>query len=293
MPDPLPASPQSVVDLHLHTFYSDGRSSPEELLRAAHQRGLKIIAITDHDNTRGSRQARPLARELGLELIPAIEFTCCWDVQVDGYLERQDVDLLGYGMDLDSPALQAMESASLFDIYQRIDSCARRLTSRGYPISMHEVFLENPRYVGILQLGQVLLRKGFCPDLRTAIDWIDPYWNETVSAYSIRQMVATIHAAGGVAVLAHPTAYHFQQGLMGEEHFAAAQEIGLDGVEIFHFRLDAVAREHFLAIARNLHLLVTGGSDEHAWPEGFQHLGSERIGEEIVEALRARWQSRP
>ncbi|MGO8946327.1 MAG: PHP domain-containing protein [Ktedonobacterales bacterium] len=69
----------TTCDLHLHTWYSDGRASPADVLAQAHALGLMTIALTDHDNARGAREAAPLAARLGIELVPAIELTCRWD----------------------------------------------------------------------------------------------------------------------------------------------------------------------------------------------------------------------
>jgi hypothetical protein len=208
--------------LHLHTWYSDGRASPADVLAHAHALGLTTIALTDHDNARGAREAAPLAERLGIDLIPAIEFTCRWDVASDAgwhdeMLGAGDIDVLGYCLDLDAPALQTAEQAMLEDIHDRVTRCCARLTAVGYP---------------------------------TAITG-DAAW------------------------------------LTGD-HMAALVALGLDGLEVYHPRLGEEARRHFLALAEQFDLVVTGGSDEHGWPDGFIEMGTQPVTLAMVQALRAR-----
>ena len=100
-------------------------------------------------------------------------------------------------------------------------------------------------------------------------------------------MIATLHAAGGVAVLAHPSAItDGGRGWIGAEHVAHLVEAGLDGLEIYHHRLNDPARQHFLALAHRFGLLVSGGSDEHGWRKPFERFGQEAVTAEMVEALR-------
>jgi predicted metal-dependent phosphoesterase TrpH len=106
----------STVDLHVHTFYSDGRDPPLAVLRRAAALGIKTIAITDHDNTGGVRQVQGLAPELGLCLIPAIELTCRWD-RCRTAPGEGDIDVLGYWIDLDDAGFCAFERAALEDIH--------------------------------------------------------------------------------------------------------------------------------------------------------------------------------
>ena len=102
-------------------------------------------------------------------------------------------------------------------------------------------------------------------------------------------MIAALHAAGGVAVLAHPTVIKGEGGgWIGADEVARLVAAGLDGLEIYHHRLDEAARKHFLALAEQFGLVVTGGSDEHGWYKPFQRFGQEPVTPAMVEALRAR-----
>lgn len=271
-------------DLHLHTFYSDGQASPAKVLEHAADIGLKTVAITDHDNARGAREALPIAARLGLELIPAIEFTSRWEPN-----QGDDVDVLGYFINLDDPALQGVEQAALGDMHARIADCCARLSADGYPITLDHVFAENPRYAGALQLTFALRRQGHADGWYSSFALFIAYWKQVRrSKLTLEQAIAAIHAAGGVAVLAHPVTVECDEGWLKAKHIAVLVEMGLDGLEIYHHRLGAEARAHFVALARQFDLLITGGSDEHGWRPGFPRMGSEPVTPDMVQALANR-----
>lgn len=281
-------------DLHLHTWYSDGRASPADVLAQARALGLTTIALTDHDNARGTREAVPLAQRMGVDLVPAIEFTCRWDVASgagwrDNILGGGDIDVLGYCLDLDASALRAAERAMLDDIHARVALCCARLSAAGYPITFEDVVAENPRYGGTLELMHALWHQGQVPSWDIAAQVVTAEWRHVrPCCATIEEVIATIHAAGGVAVLAHPTAITGDAAWLSDDHIGALAAHGLDGIEVYHPRLGVEARRHFLALAGHFDLVVTGGSDEHGWPDGFAQMGTLPVTPTMVEALRAR-----
>ncbi len=278
-------TPVSPIDLHMHTYYSDGRASPEEVVQHAAQIGMKTIAITDHDNVRGSREARPIATELGIELIPGIEFTTVWD----GCGAALNVDLLGYFVDVDDPDFQQVTQRALDDIRNRIRLCCISLTQAGYPLSIDELYAFNSRYIGGTHLIFALIEK------RLVLDWYDglhlfwQHWEHIRNSTSpIGEIIQAIKTAGGVAVLAHPSVVDCGNGLLTKEQLGQLVDQGLDGVEVYHHRLDQAAQMHFLKLAKPFKLVVTGGSDEHGWQDGFPRMGSQPVTAKMVEALRKR-----
>jgi predicted metal-dependent phosphoesterase TrpH len=275
-----------MIDLHTHTYYSDGRCSPAELVEAAQRKGLRILAITDHDNTRGCREAAPLAEAAGIELIPAIEFTTRWPGA--GLLpEDANVDLLGYFIDPENAALRAFEEAALNDIHARITDCCRRLTERGYATNMDDVFAQNPRYGGAMQLFQALLQKGHAQTRKEAFHIMDLVWRTVrETPFTIKAVIEQVHLAGGVAVLAHPAIVRPRGEQMTAAFLRELVDAGLDGIEIYHHRLDAPACAHFLSLARKFGLLISGGSDFHGWNRGFEDLGQQPVTMEMVENIR-------
>ena len=280
--------PAATCDLHVHTYYSDGRASPEELIKYASRLGLRTIALTDHDSTRGYREAAPIAASLGIELIPAIEFTCCW-YDCDSSPGSSDIDVLGYFIHPDTSGFRAAEEAALADIHQRMEKTCSLLTSAGYPVSLAEVFAHNPRYAGIKFLIDEVIRKGYAPDWNQGLALIDRFYPQVRSSrFHIDQIIAAIHTGGGAAVLAHPTVVQCSGRQPDANRIAALVDMGLDGIEIYHHRLNKAARQYYLKLARRFNLAISGGSDEHGWPEGFPHLGSQAVTQAMVAELRQR-----
>jgi predicted metal-dependent phosphoesterase TrpH len=286
----------STVDLHIHTFYSDGRDAPEVVLRRAAALGIKTVAITDHDNTNGVRQVQALALKLGQCLIPAIELTCRWDrcrlVPGEG-----DIDVLGYFVDLDDAAFCAFEQATLEDIHERVSACCAHLTADGYPISIEALFARNPHYAGLQFLIQEIQGKGYAPDWEDAFSLMMRGWQQVrLSRFTIEETIEQVHRAGGVTVLAHPTAIQCDGHRLQESDVAALVEMGLDGLEIYHPRLDRQARTYFGALAQRFDLLVSGGSDAHGWFDKWKRLGTQPVTDAMVAAIQARhieWQDTP
>ena len=260
----------------MHTYYSDGRASPKELLEHAARLGLAGVAITDHDNARGAREAGPVAAALGLELIPGMEFSCHWRGHT-GHGGGPDVDVLGYFLDLNNPELKRFEEAALEDLQGRVVRCLENLNKMGYPLTLEEVRAENSRYTGFVQLIQTLHhRHELSRD--AAIDILNKAWRDTGRfRFHIDEVIRVIHAAGGVAVLAHPSILEKDGEVIGRESVAELVEMGLNAVEVYHYRLDEAMRAHFLELAEVFNLPITGGSDEHGWPRGFPRMASETV----------------
>jgi predicted metal-dependent phosphoesterase TrpH len=278
----------SIVDLHTHTNYSDGRASPGELVSRAAWLGIKTLAITDHDNMRGAREAQPLANLLGVELIPAVEFTSRWDECQPSLDDNADIDVLGYFVDMENPALRAFEQTALENIHASITDCCKRMTAAGYPVSMDEVLAWNPRYGGTMFLIDTVLAKGYAKDFASAATLCSPFLNQApLSSHTIQETIAMIRSAGGVAVLAHPILVRCEGNWLTEALMARLVDMGLQGVEVYHFRMNDYARVYFINLAQRFNLVVTGGSDDHGWPQGFRHLGRQPVKPEVVDKLRS------
>jgi 3',5'-nucleoside bisphosphate phosphatase len=275
-------------ELHSHTHYSDGRYAPAELIAEAARRGITVLAITDHDSARGAREARPLAAAAGIELIPAMEITTSWP-GASIPPEQGDVDVLGYFIEIDSPEMQAYERALINDLHDRVEDCCRRLSAAGYPVTMDEVLAENPRYGGLVQVYYALIHKGLADDWKAAADIAkDPWAAGRRTPFTIRAAIERILLAGGCAVLAHPSIVQPQGEMISAGWLAQLVDWDLGGVEIYHHRMDEPTRAHFLALARQFDLAVTGGSDMHGWFRPFDGLGEQPVTTEMVDELRSR-----
>lgn len=264
------------ADLHLHTYFSDGTYTPEELAGHAHRCGFKAIALTDHDTMEGCPRAAAACQSLGVEFIPASELTC----EHDGH----ELHLLGYYLDSENPHLAA-DLAKFQEVRQgRIHEMVGRLNRLGIPLKAEAVFaLANCRSPGRPHVARALVQGGWCSNLDEAFERFlkkgKPAW---VPKFKISAMdaIALIHEAGGLAVMAHPGLNHC------DELIPALVEAKLDGLECFHSKHSTQATQRYLEIADRHRLLVTGGSDCHGMSKGKPLIGSIKVPYECVERLR-------
>ncbi len=197
--------------------------------------------------------------------------------------------MLAYFVDLDDPQFQAFEQATLKDIHARIAECCSFLTMDGYMVFPEDVFEQNSRYGGLLQLMLAIQAKNYISDWEEVMTTVNRYWRRVrPSRFTIQELLEQIHHAGGVAVLAHPAVIKCGGLWISPEQVKFLIEAGLDGIEIYHDVVDEIARPYFLELANRFNLLVTGGSDEHGWFSDLKNLGSQPVTTEMVEALRAR-----
>jgi len=272
-----------VIDLHTHTIYSDGRATPAEIIDHALHLGLSALAITDHNNGRGAREGEGIARERGLLLIPGIE----WYVNWEGY--EGTIDLLGLGLDLWDAGVRRVEEEALVDFEERMAECCGYLTEMGYPLSIDEARAINPRFAGHNAVAFAAVRKGLIADSEEMDHLYTLAWPRVRPAMlDIAIAIELIHAAGGVAVIAHPHQYKRDGENWSLEDLAALKALGLDGIEVYHRRMQPPDRAHFARLAEEMDLLITGGSDEHGWPAGFRHMGKEPIPDVLLNGLLAR-----
>jgi predicted metal-dependent phosphoesterase TrpH len=265
------------ADLHLHTSYSDGTYSPEELAAHAARLRLHTIALTDHDTTEGCSRAAAACRQLGVEFITGAELTA----EIDG----TELHLLGYHLDPLNPRL-LRETAQFQQVRQdRIREMVERLNHLGIPLQADAVFtLANCRSPGRPHVGRALVQAGICSNVDEAFSrflkkdrpaWVPKF---KMSAFD---GIDLIHAAGGLAVLAHPGLNRIDAAI---PQLVAA---GLDGLECFHTKHLPATTNHYLRLAESLHLLVTGGSDCHGLAKGQPLIGSIRLEDHYVQRLRA------
>lgn len=269
-----------MIDLHIHSYFSDGRHTPEEIVNNAHKIGLEAIAITDHDTIGGSIEARPFAEQVGLELVPAVEMTTHWN-------GLDNIDLLAYWVDFEHREFQNMIEGAMQDLQDRITDCCESLTRDGYSINYDEVQQQNPRYAGGAQVIRVLIEKNYAPDYTTARSLLSDAWQQARPCkLQMADAIRTICDVGGVAVLAHPNA--IGERWITTNDIRPLLDAGLGGIEIYHPYMDEAARLHFMQIAEELGLAITGGSDEHGFPEGFTWLGKQPVTYDRLETLRKR-----
>jgi len=269
-----------VIDLHLHTDASDGRLTPGALVRLAREAGLTIISITDHDTTAGLAEARTTADALGIRLVAGIEITAVETAR--------DVHVLGYFFDPESAVLRRFLEAQREDRIRRVWAMADRLKELGMPIDLRDVLAGAAagRVVGRPQLADALVAPGHADSRREAFDrWLGGGRAAFVPrrGAGVAEIVAVLAWAGGIASLAHP-------GLAGvDDRIPAFAAAGLACLEVMHADHDEAAESRYRALAADLGLAVSGGSDFHG--DGTHHatmLGEVTLGSDDFAALEAR-----
>jgi hypothetical protein len=265
------------ADLHLHTFYSDGTYTPEEVVARAAEHSLQAVALADHDTVEGCAAAESACGRLGLEFLPATELTC----ELDG----AELHLLAYGINTAHPELLAAMDRFQEVRQRRIREMVARLNTLDVPLQAESVFaLANCRSPGRPHVGRALVAGGFCSSVDEAFERFlkrnRPAW---VPKFKITaaDAIELIHRAGGLAVMAHPALNHLDPRILD------LVEMGLDGLECYHTKHNAGAVAHYLALARQFGLLVTGGSDCHGMAKGKPTIGSVKLPYEHVERLQA------
>ncbi|MGH7321218.1 MAG: PHP domain-containing protein [Candidatus Rokuibacteriota bacterium] len=244
------------VDLHTHTTASDGTYTPEELVREAAQRGLRVLAITDHDSTEAIAPALAAAREYApLEIVPGIEI----NTEAGG----TEVHVLGYFVDHEASWFRALLREFREERAARIHRIAERLAALGCPVDPAEVLaLVREGSAGRPHVARVMVDRGYVATVKEAFD---RYLGAGRPAYVSHRKVVPgeacdlIHRAGGVTVLAHPNFNHASEGIVRE--LAAARR--LDGIESYYPEHAPADTARFVGLCRELDLVATGGSDFH------------------------------
>ncbi|HNQ87427.1 MAG TPA: PHP domain-containing protein [Verrucomicrobiota bacterium] len=271
------------ADLHLHTNFSDGTYTPEELATQARRHALSALALTDHDTVEGCARMAAACAQHQIEFVVGAEFTA--------EHEDHELHLLGYFLDTGHASL-LRELARFQSVRQdRIREMVARLNRLDIPLEADAVFaLANCRSPGRPHVARALVQGGFCQSLDEAFGRFlkkhRPAWVPK-ARMSAAAAIALIHDAGGLAVMAHPGLNH-NDGLI-----APMAEAGLDGLECYHTKHSAAASEHYIHLARQHHLLITGGSDCHGLSKGRPLIGTVKLPFEHFLRLKERVPTRP
>ena len=246
------------IDLHTHSSASDGTERPADLVRAAATAGLDVVALTDHDTTRGWSEAAA-ALPSGLMLVRGAEISSAYD--------GISLHLLAYLFDPSHAELAAEMSMALDDRVPRAKAIVAKLADAGYPVTWELVLdqLQDGATVGRPHIADTLVAAGVVADRNEAFTtllhddgpfFVGHYYVDAVRA------VELVRAAGGVPVFAHPAAAT-RGTTVGDAAIRAMAAAGLAGLEVDHRDNAPGDRERLRALAGELGLLVTGASDYH------------------------------
>jgi hypothetical protein len=267
------------IDLHTHTTASDGLLSPEQLVEKARQAGVQVLAVCDHDSTEGVDAAVAAGKRSGVEVIPAVE--------INTDVDQGEVHVLGYFLDHRQLWLQEFLRKLRDGRVNRARQMVEKLNALGIKIDFARVRELARGAIGRPHVAWAIVEAGAAKSVDEAFT---RYIGRNGPAYVERlkvlpeEAVQVILRAGGIPVLAHP-GWGFHEPLIPQ--LVAA---GLEGLEAYYPDHTPAMQAHFLSLANQHNLLVTGGTDYHG--EGFATkaaIGSQYVPPEVVEKLKERY----
>lgn len=259
-----------MIDLHCHSTCSDGTFTPEEL--AEKGRGFSVFALTDHDTLDGAERFLAASRGDGALRLAGVELSID---PGDGYGKFH---LLGLGVDPASARLNAFLDEIRAGRDERNVKIAARLAELGFPLDMEELRkYANGKILARPHFARALMDHGWAESVKDAFARLlgdgapayVPRWRP-----SQRAAIEAVHAAGGVAVMAHPR-YWTRDPAALRAGLRRLMEIGLDGIEAIYQANEPNETVEHLRAARELGLAVTAGSDFHGANKPDVHLGME------------------
>ena len=267
------------ADLHMHTYYSDGTSSPGEVVADAVKAELACIAITDHDVADGVAPAIEAGKAAGIEVVPGIELS--------SEFEGKDVHILGYFIDYAKGPLFDKLGAFLDGRVARMKQMLVNLKAVGIDnIEFEEVTaLTRSRAVGRAHLALLLQQKGWVSSFKGAFE---QYLSEGRPGYASKyqqtpfEAIDLIRQSGGIAVMAHPML------TQKDELISPMVKAGLGGLEVYYSGSTETVTKFYEKIAKKYDLLMTGGSDAHGAAKPHTYVGKMKIPYETVEQMKIR-----
>lgn len=256
------------IDLHSHSTVSDGSLIPADLVRHAAGQGIKVLALTDHDDMAGLAEARATAADAGIAFITGTEISVTWN--------RHTVHIVGLKIDPDSPELRAGLEAIRAGRVGRAAEIAAALEKVGIQGSLEGAYaFANERVIGRMHFAHFLVQQGYAKDVSSVFrkylvrgkpGYVPHTWAPLEDA------VRWIRGAGGVAVIAHPGRCDFGsttlRALLGE-----FRELGGTGIEVVTGSHTAEQAHLFAGHAKHYGLLASVGSDYHGPGQKYLEMG--------------------
>lgn len=245
-------------DLHIHSKFSDGDYTLEEIVDKLKENGIDIFSITDHDNADSIRAMQDVDIK-GLIYIPGIEFSA----SKAGY----KMHILGYNVDGNSQELlEACRNMKMRKNLRNLEIIQQLKERFGIVITREETIqlLNSPSFVGQTTIAKLLLNKGIIPDVKFAFqNYFSKLDLRTDATIDLDEAVRIIHSAGGIAVIAHPIEIEKKYNISIEDIIYLFKNAGIDGIEIFNSKHTLSDIKRYLAVAKREGLLISGGSDYH------------------------------
>lgn len=270
--------PSDKTDLHMHTYFSDGYFSPEQLVEKAKKQGIRILSITDHDSVNGTLDAIGCAEKYDIEIIPGVE------ISTD--IRDTEVHILGYFVDPKNKDLEHYLNFFREERYKRAMRIVDKLNILGLDISFDDVLATAKNSaIGRPHIAQALLAKG---QVKSFFEAFYKYIGNHAPAYerkvhlSPQSAFKIITDAGGLSFIAHP-------GNMPEILIKELIDAGVDGIEVIHPSHSPEQVRFYRGIVNEYFLLESGGSDFHGGKrEDDENLGKYYTSSKVVDTMRTR-----
>ncbi len=246
------------IDLHTHSNCSDGSMTPSELVAHAAEKGIKAIALSDHDTVAGIDEALKAGKRYGVEVVPAIEFSV---------KSSTEVHILGFYIDHKSPALkEALENIYKARHQRTVNTC-EKLRTLGFDVTVEEALAIAPAgIIGRAHFAKLLVEKGYVESVR---EGFDKYLANGRPAYDGTQYldaasaVKLIDRIGGVSFVAHPHLIRLNDADL-RSFLLSLKSLGLCGIEGYYNEYTPEMQSYFQNLALELGLEISGGTDYHA-----------------------------
>lgn len=247
-----------MIDLHTHTYASDGTYSPAALVTLAKEHGIEAIAVTDHDTIEGLPEAMEAGERLGVEVVPGMELSVEYG--------PGSMHILGLLINLEDKGLNDTLAKLQESRASRNPQIIEKLNELGMPITMEEVEkISGGGQLGRPHIAAALVKNGYVNNTQEAFD---KYLKKGASAYFERRRLSReeaadlIHGAGGLLILAHPGTL----GVNGSKFYNLLSELkdaGFDGIEVFYNNHSHAEEDRLMKIADKLEFIISGGTDFH------------------------------
>jgi predicted metal-dependent phosphoesterase TrpH len=257
------------VDLHCHSYYSDGVHSPSEVIELANQVKCDLFSLTDHDTTVGVLEAQERADDLSLNFIPGVEISAFW--------QNMTIHILGIGVNVDNDILQKGLRRNQELRKERAEKIAHGLRRTGIKDVLEKTrALSKTNMITRTHFAQMLIQEGYCKDMKSVFRRFltgNKPGAVRVEWSGFEEVISWIHASGGLSVIAHPFRYRMTQAKI-KRMFGEFKEAYGDGVEV----ITAMSSEQEINLcsnwAKEINLLISSGSDYHGWPNQRINIGS-------------------
>lgn len=273
---------EKLIDLHMHTIYSDGRYTPTAAVDYAAEKKLAAIAITDHDSFDGIPEARKRADEHGIELISGIELSCTH--------EESDIHMLAYFVDPHHHPLADKVKFYQEERLKRGAMIVQKLNEIGIDLRLDTVkAMAGTGVVGRVHVADALLKEEF---VHTFDEAFNRYLGYHAPAYVPKtffdptEAMTLVHEAGGIVVMAHPGT------VRRDDAIPYLVEIGMDGIEVYHSKHTSTQVRHYKSIAEKHKLLISGGSDWHGRSDPRADLGNQKVPYIVLSRMKEHLASR-